>query len=242
LEVIFKMAHVASRTSIGFEPIYNKTVTTIPNPVAYELTPSTTFTKGDMVVLTNGKVALATAASVTDILGVMAESVVSDATSIMYGKVYDHPDNVYRCTFVDHLDSTATGGDATSLIDTGLSTSSNDVWNGALLYVYAGTNAGCMRTVSDYVGGDDKLVVTAPFPDPCDTTTKYILLGAGAGAGDVINVGSTGIVLKDEDSIDANASILSSGAEVGPLVCVGVSKVADLMLDVMIMRSKHIFG
>lgn len=236
------MAHVASRTSIGFEPIYNKTVTTIPNPVAYELTPSTTFAKGDMVVLTNGKVALATAASVTDILGVMAESVVSDATSIMYGKVYDHPDNVYRCTFVDHLDSTATGGDATSLIDTSLSTSSNDVWNGALLYVYAGTNAGCMRTVSDYVGGDDKLVVTAPFPDPCDTTTKYILLGAGAGAGDVINVGSAGIVLKDEDSIDANASILSSGAEVGPLVCVGVSKVADLMLDVMIMRSKHIFG
>lgn len=237
------MALTASRTSIGFEPIYNKTVTTIPNPVAYELTPSTTFARGDMVVLTAGKLALATYASVTNIVGVMAESIVSDATSIMYGKVYDHPDNVYRCTIVDQLDSTATGGDTTTLIDTiGLSSSTNDVWNGALLYIYAGTNAGCVRTVSDYVGADHKLEVTAPFPANCDTTTKYILLGAGAAAGDVINVGSAGIVLKDEDAIDANASILNSGAEVGPLVCVGASKIADLMLDVMIKRGCHFLG
>lgn len=236
------MAHTASRTSLGFEVIYNKTVTTIPNPVAYELTPSTTFTRGDMVVLASGKLALATSASVTDIVGVMAESIVSDATSIMYGKVYDHPDNVYRCTIVDQLDATATGGDTTTLIDTNLSTSGNDVWNGALLYIYAGTNAGCVRTVSDYVGATDKLIVTAPFPANCDTTTKYILLGAGAAAGDIINVGSAGIVLKDEDAIDANASILSSGADVGPLVCVGVSKIADLMLDVMIKRGCHFLG
>ena len=237
------MAHTASRTSIGFEPIYNKTVTTIPNPVAYELTPSTTFAKGDMVVLTAGKLARAASGSVTNIVGVMAESIISDATSIMYGKVYDHPDNVYRCTFVDQLDSTATGGTTTTLIDTtGLGTSSDDVWNGALLYIYAGTNAGCVRTVSDYTGSTDILTVTAPFPAACDTTTKYILLGTGTAAGDVINVGSAGIVLKDEDAIDANASNITSSAEVGPLVCVGVSKVADLMLDVMIERGCHLFG
>lgn len=236
------MAHTASRTSLGFEVIYNKTVTTIPNPVAYELTPSTTFTRGDMVVLTAGKVALATSSSVTDILGVMAETITSDATTLMYGKVYDHPDNVYRATFVDQLDSTATAGGTDNLIDTSLSTNSNDVWNGALLYVYAGTNAGCMRTVSDYVGADDKLIVTTPFPSACDTTTKYIMLGDGSAATSVINVGSTGIVLKDEDSIDANASNKNNGADVGPLVCVGVSKVADLMLDVMIKRGCHVFG
>lgn len=236
------MAHTASRTSIGFEPIYNKTVTTIPNPVAYELTPSTTFAKGDMVVLTSGKLALAASGSVTNIVGVMAESIVSHATEINYGKVYDHPDNVYRCTFVDPKDGTATAGGTDNLIDTNLGTSSNDVWNGALLYIYAGTNAGCMRTVSDYVGADDKLVVTAPFPAAIDTTSKYILLGVGTAAGDVINVGSAGIVLKDEDAIDANASNITSSAEVGPLVCVGVSKVADLMLDVMIKRGCHVFG
>ena len=236
------MAHTASRTSIGFEPIYNKTVTTIPNPVAYELTPSTTFTKGDMVVLTAGKLALATASSVDDIIGVMAETVTSDATSITYGKVYDHPDNVYRVTFVDQLDSTATGGSTTTLVDTALSTSSNDFWNGALLYIYDGTNAGCIRTISDYVGSSDTLTVTAPFPAACDTTTKYIMLGLGGEANDVINVGKSGIVLKDKDSIDANAGVLSSTVKVGPLVCVGASKVEDHMLDVMISRSCHAFG
>ena len=140
------------------------------------------------------------------------------------------------------INFSVTSGGTDYLIDTALSTSSNDVWNGALLYVYAGTNAGCIRTVSDYVGADDKLVVTTPFPAACDTTTKYIMLGDGSEATSVINVGSTGIVLKDKDSIDANASNKDNAADVGPLVCVGASKIADHMLDVMIMRSKHIFG
>lgn len=236
------MALTASRTSIGFEPIYNKTVTTIPNPVAYELTPSTTFAKGDMVVLTAGKLALATYLSVTDIVGVMAESIVSDATSIMYGKVYDHPDNVYRCTFVDQLDSIATDGSTTTLVDSEITLAANGAWVGALLYIYAGTNAGCIRTISASAASSKELTVSSPFPAACDATSKYIILGNGPAASGVINVGSTGIVLKDKDSIDANAAILSSGALVGPLVCVGASKVADLMLDVMIRRSCHLFG
>lgn len=239
------MAHTAKRISIGFEPVYNKTVTTIPNPVKYELTPNTAFKQGDMVVITAGKVAPATAASVTDILGVMAEAVAqadNPADGLTFGAVYDHPDNVYRATFVDHLDSTATGGDTTTIIDTALSTSSNDVWNGALVYVYEGPSAGSIRTVSDYVGADDKLVVTKPFPEAITTASKYILLGDGSEAASVINIGSTGIVLKDADSIDANASNKDSAADVGPLVCVGVSEVSNHMLDVMIMRSKYVFG
>lgn len=236
------MAYAASKKSVGFEPIYNKTVTTIPNPVAYELTPSTTFAKGDMVVLTGNKVALATAASVNGILGVMAESIVSDATSIMYGKVYDHPDNVYRCTFKGQYDGVADSGTTTTLVDAGLNQAADDVWNGALLFVYEGTNAGCIRTVSDFDHATDKLTFTAPFPAAPDTTTKFILLGDASVANDSINVGSSGIVLADEDEIDASASRLDNGALVGPLVCVGASKVADLMLDVMVRRSCHIFG
>lgn len=236
------MAMTASRTSNGFEPIYNKSLGAVPNPVAYELTPSTTFAMGDMVTITAGKLALAAAGTVADIVGVMAESIVSDATSIMYGKVYDHPDNVYRCTFVDHKDAAATGGTTTTLLDSALSTSSNDVWNGAAIYIYEGPGAGSLRTVSDYVGSSDTLTVTNPLPAAPTTASKYILLGLGAEANDVINVGLGGIVLKDEDSIDANAGRLSSAVKVGPLVCVDLGKISDLMMDVMVRRSCHIFG
>lgn len=238
------MTHIASRVSVGFEPIYNKTVTAIPNPVKYELTPNTAFARGDMVVLVDGKVALAAATNVTNILGVMAESIAqadNPVAGLTYGAVYDHPDNVYRVTFVDQREATATGGGTDNLIDTGLSSSTNDTWNGALLFIYEGTNAGCIRTVADYVGADKKLIVSKPFPASCDATSKYILLGNGAAVGNGINIGTTGIVLKDEKSIDADAANYNSG-EVGPLVCVGASKVTDHMLDVMIMRSDHLFG
>ncbi len=240
------MAHNASRVSVGFEPIYNKTVTTIPNPVKYELTPNVAFAKGDMVVLADNKVALATAANITDILGVMAESIAqadNPTAGLTYGAVYDHPDNVYRVTFVDQLDATATGGGTDNLIDTtGLASyTTADTWNGALLFIYEGTNAGCIRTVADYDESAKKMIVSKPFPASCDTTSKYIVLGNGAAVGNGINIGATGIVLKDQKSIDANAANYNSG-EVGPLVCVGASKVTDHMLDVMIMRSRHVFG
>lgn len=238
------MTKAAKRTSIGFEPIYNKALGAVPNPVKYELTPNTAFDRGDMVVLTAGKVAKATAASVTGILGVMAESIAqadNPADGLTFGAVYDHPDNVYRVTFCDQTDSTATGGTDTTLLDTALSTSSNDVWNGALLYIYEGPGAGDIRTVSDYVGATDTLTVTKAFSETPTTDSKYIILGGAAEANDVINVGARGLVLKDEARIDANASRLSSAAEVGPLVCLDINP-EELMMDVMIKRSCHFTG
>jgi hypothetical protein len=238
------MTLTAPRISVGFEPIYNKTLNAIPNPVAYELTPAVTFAKGDMVTITAGKLALATSATVANVVGVMAESIAAAGNpsgSITYGKVYDHPDNVYRVTFVDHIDSTATGGTTTTLLDTALAASSNDVWNGALLYIYEGPSAGSIRTIKDYTGSSDTLTVDEAFPEAPTAASKYILLGAASEANDVINVGLGGLVLKDEDSVDANAGRLSSGAKVGPLVCVDI-RPADLMMDVMIRKSCHIFG
>lgn len=239
------MAHTAKRISIGFEPVYNKTVTTIPNPVKYELTPNTAFKQGDMVVITAGKVAKATSGSKSGILGVMAESIAAadnPAAGLTHGKVYDHPDNVYRCTFKNHLDSTVDSGTTTTLVDSALDTATDDIWNGALVYFYEGTNAGCVRTVSDFDNSTDTLIFTYPLPAAPDTTSKYIILGDASEANDSINVGSSGILLADEDEIDASNSRLDSGALVGPLVCVGASKVADLMLDVMVRRSCHLFG
>lgn len=238
------MAYAAKRTSVGFEPIYNKTLNAIPNPVAYELTPGVAFAQGDMVVLSAGRLTLATAASVADIVGVMAAPVAAadnPTGETTYGRVYDHPDNVYRATFVDHVDSVATGGSTTTLIDTELTTSTNDVWNGALLYIYEGPAAGSIRTVTDYVGATDVLTVEEPFPVKPTTDSKYIILGSAAAANDVINVGLGGLVLKDRKSVDANANRLSSGAKVGPLVCIGINP-ERLMMDVMIRQSCHIFG
>ncbi len=238
------MEHAGSRITVGFEIVYNKSAIGIPNPVPYELTPAEAFVKGDMVTISAGKLTKATSGTTSNIVGVMAESVVAadnPAGTITYGKVYDHPDNVYRCTFSDQLDSTATGGDVDTLIDTALSTSSNDVWNGAYLYVYDGTNKGCARTVSDYVGASDSLDVDQDFPAACDTTTKYIMLGLGAEANDVINVGLGGIQLKDANTIDANAARLSSAVKVGPLVCLAING-AECMMDIMIRSSCHITG
>ena len=235
------MAYTASRTTNGFELIGNLLNVT-DNGREYELTPNTAFKKGDMVVLTTGKIALA-AANATNVVGVMAESIAqadNPADGITFGKVYDNPFNIYRCSFADHKDATATGGTTTTLIDTDLATSDNDVWNGALLYIYEGTNAGCIRTVTDYVGGTDTLHFQA-MPAACDTTSKYILLGNAGKAGDVINVGTAGIDLKDENTIDANAAVIdaNTSAEKGPLAALAINP-ANLTMDVLIR--KHLFN
>lgn len=232
------MALTPKRVTEGFEFVRN--LAGFPaNPVPYELTPGESFKKGDMVVFSNGKVTKATAASVKDILGVMAETITADASKVTKGLVYDNPLNVYRVSFVDHRDAAATGGSTTTLVDTNLPTNTDDVWNGALLYVYEGPGAGSVRTVADYTGATDTLTVTDPFPVAITNASKYILLGAAVAIGDVINVGKRGLVLKDSRSVNANASVLSGGNEVGPLVCVAVYP-ADLMMDVVI--AKHLFA
>lgn len=232
------MALTANRTSKGYEFVRN--LMGFPaNPVMYELTPDTAFSKGDMVVLTNGKVAKA-AANAANVLGVIDQTfttTTNPAAATTLGPVLDNPFNVYRCTFSDHRDATATGGSTTTLVDTALSTSSDDDWNGALLYIYEGTNAGHLRTVKDYTGSSDTLTVEEAYPAACDTTSKYILLGVGA-AGDVINIGRPGVNLKDENTIDANAA---TAAEAGPLVVTPtpLDDIKNLMLHVMIRKHNY---
>ena len=231
------MAYTAKRTTQGFEYIGNL-LHQEDAGMDFELTPNTDFKKGDMVVFTNRLVAKA-AANATNVLGVMAESITAaenPAAKTTKGKVLINPFNIYRCSFADHLDSTATGGTTTTLIDTALSTSNDDVWNGALLYIYEGKAAGSIRTVKDYVGDTDTLTVEEPFPEAPDTTSKYILLGAASAAGDVINVGSVGVNLKDENTIDANATVAN---EAGPLAVLRIDPV-NLWMDVIIR--KHLFN
>ena len=102
-----------------------------------------------------------------------------------------------------------------------------------MLYVYAGSNAGCIRTVTDYVGSSDTLTFQA-MPAACDTTSKYIILGFASKAGDVINVGTVGVDLKDENTIDANATV---DGEKGPLVALSINP-ANLTMDVVVRKHR----
>ena len=237
-----------ARTTAGFEPIYNKSLGAVPNPVEYELTPNTAFSRGDMVVITNGKIAKAAANAgltyATKVVGVMAESfttATNPTASKTFGRVYDHPDNVYRCSFSDQVDSTADSGTTTTIVDATLSTATDDIYNGALLYIYEGTNVGEVRTVSDFDHGTDTLTVAPAFPSAIDTTSKYIMLAGGNEADDSINVGSVGTNIKDENTIDGDGRRLSSDVPQGPLTPIAIYP-ADLMMDVIVRRSCHIFG
>lgn len=234
------MALTASKTSVGFEPMYHlfKKEFTAHK---WLLTENTAFNKGDMVVLTNGRVAKA-AASATAVLGVMAQSYTTDDNpdaKDIFGMVYDDPYIVYKCTFADHRDSTATGaGTTTTLIDSGIGGSDDD-WNGAFCYIYEGGAAGELRVVKDYAAATGTLTFEHPLYEATTTASKYILLGAAAG---VIGPGKN-VNIKDHDTIDSNATTAS---DAGPLVIPSFGDydemrdlIRELMLPVMIR--KHLF-
>jgi len=229
------MAYSASRTTQGFELVGNL-AGVVDQGKLYEMTPSLALVKGDMVVLTNRKVAKA-AANASNVLGVCAESVTAHATDVTYILVYDNPFNIYRCSFADHADNVVDSGTTTTIVDAELTQDTDDDWIGALVYFYEGTNAGAIRTVSDFDQASDTITFVDPLPAAPDTTSKYIILGEGDEAGaSTINVGTVGVDLKDENTIDANAPV---DAVDGPLAVRAIYP-ADLMMDVIII--KHLYN
>lgn len=226
------MAFAASRTTQGFELIGN--LMGVPdNGTEYELTPSLAVSKGDMLVLTNMKVAKA-AASATYVLGVAAETKTAHATNLTKILVYDNPYNIYECSCSDMQDKTCTAGTTTTLVAQMAVHDTDQDHRGGFLYVYDGTNKGCSRTVSAYTHANDTLTVANPFPAACDTTTKFIFFGEGEEAGaSVINVGTVGVNLKDENTIDADAAVDQID---GPLTCLGIDGANAIM---RVIVSKH---
>lgn len=230
------MAYTASRTTAGFELVGN--LMSVPdNGMEFVLTENTAFSKGDMVVLTNGKIAAA-AAGATKVVGVMAETFTTTTNpdaSETFGKIFTNPYNIYRCSFTGHLDLTATGGSTTTLINASLNATDN-YWIGALVYVYEGTNAGCSRIVSDSDSSDGSITVEKPFPAAIDTTSKFILLGEGTAAANLVLCPGANIDIVDANTLDSNAT---NASDVGPCTILRIYP-QDLMMDVLIKN--HLFN
>jgi hypothetical protein len=226
----------ASRTTAGFELVGN--LMGVPdNGMEFCLTENTAYSKGDMVVLTNGKVAKA-AANATKVLGVMAETFTTttnpDASETM-GKVYTNPYNIYRCSFTGHLDLTATSGSTTTIVNASLNATDN-YWIGALVYVYEGTNAGCARIVSDSDSSDGSITVEKAFPAAIDTTSKFILLGEGTSTANLVLCPGANIDIVDCNTLDSNAT---NASDVGPCTIIKIYP-QDLMMDIIIKN--HLFN
>jgi hypothetical protein len=234
------MALTATRTTRGFELLSNMTVVYSDEGSQgdYILTPGVAFSMGDMLVVTNGKLAKA-AAGAAAVIGVLTHDVAiadNPATARVKPRIWRNPGNVYRCSFVDHRDSTATGaGTTTTLVDSGLIGGGDNIWAGALLYIYEGPGAGETRILTASTSASGTLTFTDPLSIATSIATKYILLGVGA-AGVNITPGVYGVNLKDEKTIDANATTAN---EAGPLAVRGINP-AELTMDVVIR--KHVFS
>ncbi len=228
------MSFSASRTTQGFELVGNLSGVA-DNGTKWEMTPSLAVVAGDMLILTNNKVAAAVASS-SNILGVAAETKTADDTDVTYLLVYTHPDNIYECSCSDMHDNTVDSATTTTIVDAELTMSADDDCNGARLYIYEGTNAGLVRTVSDFDESDDTITFTDPLPVACDTTSKYLLYGECDDPGttpSVINIGTPGVNLKDCNTIDADAAV---DAVDGPLLCLGFDD-ANAIMRVKIIKS-----
>lgn len=69
----------------------------------------------------------------------------------------------------------ATGGAATITFDSGADPR-NDYYNNARIYIYSGTGAGQIRTISDYVGSTKIATVSASWTTPPDGTSVFSTL------------------------------------------------------------------
>ena len=239
------MAYTAPRVSQGFEYIGNLMQAPGEDPGLFELVPNTAFSMGNAVYIpapTNAGTGKATNCSgstpATGILGVIGVPVstttgtqtipVNGSTSLVQAPVMTNRYNIYRVTFSGHIDGTATSGSTTTLGDTANITSGTNYTAGGAIWIYAGTNAGQIRTISSQ--STTTVTWINPMPAAIDTTSKYILLpGAQSAAYTGINVGSyIQLATGSASQVAVNANPTAPGQCI-----VKAIEFANLMLQVM---------
>lgn len=183
---------------------------------------NTAFSEGNLLKIgTNSRIEKAAQGN-DNLLGVAHQSLTTaqnpdaDETEIEY---IPGLGAVFKCSFANPKDATVTdagNSSVTKLVSTALDEGSDDVWNGALMYIYGGScgNKGVFRTVIDFDHTGDFILLEKPLANVPDVTTAFILLGKGDGNGN-INFGAIGVDLVDENTIDISATL---SAEDGSLM------------------------
>jgi hypothetical protein len=68
-----------------------------------------------------------------------------------------------------------TGGDSTHVVLATTASAVDDYYNGCLVYIYSGTGAGQLRTISDYVGSSKTAEVSVAWTTTPDATSLYVI-------------------------------------------------------------------
>lgn len=240
---------LTATASQGFERLGN---TTERHLLLLPGDPGATYTRGDMITISNG--VLGAAAANGKSLGRVAKTVVCPAASVAFPTVneldYGNLDSdtknltlvpvevlvaagtpIFKATFASHVDDAVTSYTPATrtIVHVAAGYGGNDYPNGALLYVYEGTGAGQVNIVEDYATATQSIVVHRDFATALDTTSKFILLSGEA-------VASRGISLLGRiDGADANNLLANDGANDGDYaVFASFEKIAAFLKNLMV--------
>ncbi len=173
------------------------------------------------------------AAAGANLIGVSTEEKTGNTSGLTLSFVDICNKPIFVCTFTGHEDVAATTGGTTTIASTNLSASTNDYYNGALLYIYEGPGKGDTRVVTDFVGSGQVLTLNQGTSQTTTTATKFIIIpGPRDGANKGIGPGSP-IDFSDKDTLNA-------ADNTGPLVVYPLDPLLmgqllkDLMLPVVI--------
>lgn len=242
---------LTARATVGFERNYNKCG--FPsNPVNYEGTVGTTYTMGHLAVIESpSATTYARLLSVTStsaigegrlLIGVIAETKTCTATDNKV-KVFDNPFDVFKVSFVGHVDADVVAG-AANAVTIGLDSRgvAANTLRGSLLHVYTGPAKGDVRTIEANTAAASAAITVAPaFSAPPTTASKIIILAAHTPA-DVfsvgVNVGTAGLSVSAASAM--KVAIAAPSPNNGYLNVVDVDP-ANLVMNVMISPAKHAF-
>ena len=112
--------------------------------------------------------------------------------------------------FANHIGTVQGAADATTVtLREGVSTT-DDAYNGCAIYIYEGTGAGQILTISDYVGSTRVLTTSTASP-VLDATSKYyigpaVTISGGGGSG------PTAAAIANEDGSIASIVVVNQGS------------------------------
>ena len=107
----------------------------------------------------------------------------------------------------EEVNSVATGGSATTVIDTGITGSVNDQYNGMKLVLRPFTATTEVRTVTDYDAGTTTFTVDSAFTSPAVATDTYIVLQDTVPVVDAVSGGSSTTIVLAGGGLTPNEEI-----------------------------------